>query len=77
MKPLELTLAIGDYDQTRDVAHGMVRPEAIALRWLNLALDDHRSWLGLPHCHVPERQVFVQGQPIQLAHVLHGLREAA
>ena len=51
MKPLELTLAIGDYDHTRDVAHGVVRAEAIALRWLNLPVEEifyrfikYREW---------------------------------
>jgi 4,5-dihydroxyphthalate decarboxylase len=51
MKPLELTLAVGDYDHTRDVAHGVVRAEAIALRWLGLPVEEifyrfikYREW---------------------------------
>lgn len=38
--PLDLTLALGDYDHTRDVAHGVVRPEGIALRWLDLPVEE-------------------------------------
>jgi len=37
---LRLTLALGDYDHTRDVAHGVVRPEGIELDWLNLPVEE-------------------------------------
>ena len=40
MQPLELTLAIGDYDHTRDVAHGIVRADGLAVRWLNLPVEE-------------------------------------
>jgi 4,5-dihydroxyphthalate decarboxylase len=51
MKPLQLTMAMGDYDQTRDLAYGTVRAEGIELRYLNLPLEEiffrfikHREW---------------------------------
>ncbi len=40
MKPLPLTVAMGDYDHTRDLAHGTVRAEGIELRALNLPLEE-------------------------------------
>ena len=40
MNRLRLTLAIGDYDHTRDVAHGVVRPDGIELVWLNLPVEE-------------------------------------
>lgn len=40
MPMLRLTLALGDYDHTRDVAHGVVRPEGIELVWLNLPVEE-------------------------------------
>jgi hypothetical protein len=52
------------------------KPEA-ALRWFGRALDPARSWNGFPSIHVPAPEVKVQGQPLSLAHVLQGLREAA
>lgn len=51
MKPLQLTTAIGDYDHTRDLAHGVVRAEGMELRYLNLPLEEifhrfikYREW---------------------------------
>lgn len=51
MTRLRLTLALGDYDHTRDVAHGIVQPEAIELVWLNLPVEEifyrftkYREW---------------------------------
>jgi 4,5-dihydroxyphthalate decarboxylase len=48
---LRLTLALGDYDHTRDVALGIVRPEGIELTWLNLPVEEiffrftkYREW---------------------------------
>lgn len=40
MARLQLTLALGDYDHTRDVAHGVVRPEGIDLNWLHLPVEE-------------------------------------
>jgi len=40
MSALQLTLALGDYDHTRDVVHGVVRPEGIELTWLNLPVEE-------------------------------------
>jgi 4,5-dihydroxyphthalate decarboxylase len=37
---LRLTLALGDYDHTRDVMHGIVRPEGLDLLWLNLPVEE-------------------------------------
>ncbi len=37
---LQLTLAIGDYDHTRDVAYGIVRPEGLEIRCLNLPAEE-------------------------------------
>lgn len=37
---LPLTLAVGDYDHTRDVAHGVVRPEGLEIRGLNLPVEE-------------------------------------
>ncbi len=37
---IRLTLALGDYDHTRDLAHGAVRPEGIELTWLNLPVEE-------------------------------------
>jgi 4,5-dihydroxyphthalate decarboxylase len=51
MNRLRLTLALGDYDHTRDVAHGVVRPDGIDLVWLNLPVEEifyrftkYREW---------------------------------
>jgi 4,5-dihydroxyphthalate decarboxylase len=51
MAAIRLTLALGDYDHTRDVAHGVVRPDGIELTWLNLPVEEiffrfvkHREW---------------------------------
>jgi 4,5-dihydroxyphthalate decarboxylase len=48
---LRLTLALGDYDHTRDVAHGVVRPDGIEIDWLNLPVEEifyrftkYREW---------------------------------
>jgi len=40
MNRVRLTLALGDYDHTRDVAQGVVRPEGIELAWLNLPVEE-------------------------------------
>ena len=40
MSAIRLTLALGDYDHTRDVAQGVVRPEGIELTWLNLPVEE-------------------------------------
>jgi 4,5-dihydroxyphthalate decarboxylase len=37
---LHLTLAIGDYDHTRDLVHGIVRPEGIALTAFVLPVEE-------------------------------------
>jgi 4,5-dihydroxyphthalate decarboxylase len=49
--PLPLTCAIGLYDHTRDVTDGIVPVEGVALRWLNLPIEEifyrfilHREW---------------------------------
>jgi len=51
MNPLSLTLALGAYDQTRDVTDGAVAVEGIALRTLNLPIEEifyrftlYREW---------------------------------
>jgi 4,5-dihydroxyphthalate decarboxylase len=51
MNRLRLTLALGDYDHTRDVAQGVVRPDGIELVWLNLPVEEiffrftkYREW---------------------------------
>jgi 4,5-dihydroxyphthalate decarboxylase len=51
MNPLPLTLALGPYDQTRDVTDGTVPIEGILLRTLNLPIEEifyrfilHREW---------------------------------
>lgn len=51
MKPLQLTVAMGNYDHTRDLACGVVRAEGIKLRYLNLPLEEifhrfikYREW---------------------------------
>ena len=51
MKPLQLTLAMGDYDHIRDLASGVVRAAGIELRYLDLPLEEiffrfikHREW---------------------------------
>jgi 4,5-dihydroxyphthalate decarboxylase len=51
MNRLRLTLALGDYDHTRDVVHGAVEPEGIELVWLNLPVEEiffrftrYREW---------------------------------
>lgn len=51
MSRLRLTLALGDYDHTRDVAHGVVRPEGIDLNWIHLPVEEifhrflkYREW---------------------------------
>jgi 4,5-dihydroxyphthalate decarboxylase len=48
---LRLALALGDYDHTRDVVHGVVQPEGIELVWLNLPVEEiffrftkYREW---------------------------------
>jgi 4,5-dihydroxyphthalate decarboxylase len=40
MSRVRLTLALGDYDHTRDVAQGVVRPDGIELDWLNLPVEE-------------------------------------
>jgi 4,5-dihydroxyphthalate decarboxylase len=40
MAGIRLTLALGDYDHTRDLAHGTVRPEGIELVYLNLPIEE-------------------------------------
>ena len=37
---LTLTLAVGDYDHTRDVANGVVRPEGLEIRHLDLPVEE-------------------------------------
>ena len=51
MNPLPLTLALGPYDQTRDVTDGTVPIEGVLLRTLNLPIEEifyrftlHREW---------------------------------
>ncbi len=51
MNPLPLTLALGPYDQTRDVTDGSVCIEGVQLRTLNLPIEEifyrftlHREW---------------------------------
>ena len=51
MNPLLLTLALGDYDHTRDLAHGVVRAAGITLRHLDIPLEEifhrfikYREW---------------------------------
>ena len=51
MNPLTLTLALGDYDHTRDVSHGVVRAAGITLRHLDIPLEEifhrfikYREW---------------------------------
>lgn len=51
MNPLPLTLALGPYDQTRDVTDGSVLIEGVQLRTLNLPIEEifyrftlHREW---------------------------------
>ena len=51
MNPLPLTLALGPYDQTRDVTDGTVRVEGVQLRTLDLPIEEifyrftlHREW---------------------------------
>lgn len=51
MNPLPLTLAIGPYDHTRDLTEGAVPVEGVALRTLNLPIEEifyrftlHREW---------------------------------
>jgi len=40
MTAVRLTLALGDYDHTRDLAHGVVKAEGIELVHLNLPLEE-------------------------------------
>ena len=40
MSRLTLTLAVGDYDHTRDVANGVVRPEGLEIRHLALPVEE-------------------------------------
>jgi 4,5-dihydroxyphthalate decarboxylase len=40
MNRLQLTLALGDYDHTRDVAYGVVQPEGIEIRYLDLPVEE-------------------------------------
>jgi 4,5-dihydroxyphthalate decarboxylase len=40
MNRLQLTLALGDYEHTRDVAHGVVRPEGLEIRYLALPVEE-------------------------------------
>ena len=51
MNPLSLTLALGPYDHTRDVTDGAIPVEGVALRTLNLPIEEifyrftlHREW---------------------------------
>ena len=51
MNPLSLTLALGQYDHTRDVTDGTVPVEGISLRTLTLSIEEifyrftiHREW---------------------------------
>ena len=51
MNRLPLTLALGDYDHTRDVAFGIVRPEGLEIRHISLPVEEiffrflkHREW---------------------------------
>jgi 4,5-dihydroxyphthalate decarboxylase len=51
MNPLPLTLALGPYDHTRDVTDGAIPVEGVALRTLNLPIEEifyrftlHREW---------------------------------
>lgn len=51
LNPLPLTLAIGQYDHTRDITDGTVRIEGVELRTLNLPIEEifyrftlHREW---------------------------------
>lgn len=51
MNPLSLTLALGLYDHTRDLTDGIVPVEGVALRTLNLSIEEifyrftiHREW---------------------------------
>ena len=51
MAPLPLTLAISEYDHTRDLVSGRVKPEGIELRALVLSIEEifyrftlHREW---------------------------------
>ena len=51
MNPLPLTLALGPYDQTRDVTDGTVPIEGVLLRTLNMPIEEifyrftlHREW---------------------------------
>lgn len=51
MYPLPLTLALGPYDQTRDVTGGTVHVEGVQLRTLDLPIKEifyrftlHREW---------------------------------
>lgn len=40
MTTLKLTLACGDYDRTRDLAEGVVRPDGIDLNYLRLPVEE-------------------------------------
>lgn len=40
MTALKLTLACGDYDRTRDLAEGVVRPDGIDLNYLRLPVEE-------------------------------------
>ncbi|MCC6608105.1 MAG: 4,5-dihydroxyphthalate decarboxylase [Burkholderiales bacterium] len=40
MEAIRLTLALGDYDHTRDLAHGLVKAEGIDLVHLNLPVEE-------------------------------------
>jgi 4,5-dihydroxyphthalate decarboxylase len=51
MARLRLTLALGDYDHTRDVALGVIQPEGIEINWLGLPVEEiffrftkYREW---------------------------------
>jgi 4,5-dihydroxyphthalate decarboxylase len=51
MNPLPLTMALGPYDQTRDVTDGSIPIEGVQLRTLNLPIEEifyrftlHREW---------------------------------
>jgi len=51
VNPLPLTLALGPYDQTRDLTDGTVRVEGVQLRTLDLPIEEifyrftlHREW---------------------------------
>src|SRR5438128_719405 len=40
MNRIQLTLALGDYDHTHDVAYGIVQPEGLEIRYFNLPVEE-------------------------------------